>query len=191
MNSDVRSGLDPSRHCYYHGTVVGDPHSWVAIDTCHGFSGVVHGHEETFAITPDMIEDETPQPAEEGQQRETERRTSGTQSALRHMHSMSTSVHEQHEKLTHDHIVYRLEDYHPLRSTCGVTPDAERAHLLHQQSIQSAQALKSDPSKVGTPLEPGSKPGDRKFVELLIVNDHARFKIHGPNTEHDSLSLSG
>jgi hypothetical protein len=206
VSSSSRDSYTPTRHCYYHGHVVGDPNSWVALDTCHGLSGVIHAHQETFAITPDMFADAEGQ---EQQDDDSRRRTRG-QSALRHMHSLSATPEEQHEKMTHDHIVYRLHDYDPLKTVCGVTEADEQAHEHGQQAVHAAAAAgassapsvpaaaprssnppsTTDSTFMAAPLVPGSQPADRRFIEMLVVNDYERYQQHGENTEHDSLALS-
>lgn len=196
----------PARHCYYHGHVIGDPQSWVALDTCHGISGVIHAHGETFAITPDMMLEEDEAKEAGGP---TSRRSRAA-STLRHLHAMSATSEEQHEKMTHDHVVYRLQDYTPLKTVCGVTQADEQAHEHGQQAMRAAAAeaattAESTPlgasspaaakSSNGTvpgeePLVPGTKPAGKRFVELLVINDYDRYKKHGDDTEHDTLSLS-
>jgi len=39
-------------HCYYHGHVVGDDTSFVAVSTCRGLEGVIHSNGEVFSIEP-------------------------------------------------------------------------------------------------------------------------------------------
>jgi len=194
-----------TRNCYYHGDVVGDPQSWVALSTCHGISGVVHAHGETFAITPDMMDAATnnDEQAASGQGRRAR-----TQ-ALRHMSSLSTSAEEQHEKMSHQHIVYRLSDYKPLKTVCGVTEENENPlKMMHQQAIKAQSnavpaataavesSSSSSPSSFQSPrptaprLGADGNEGDMRYIEMLVINDYDRHQRLGENTEHETLSLS-
>jgi hypothetical protein len=160
-------GFDSHRNCYYQGIVVGDPRSWVAINTCHGISGVVHGHGETFAVTPSMLE-----PAADGIK-------THAAGAIRHMHQLSVSHSEQNEKLRHPHLVYRVSDYTPLKRTCGVPPSESTG-----SPAEVIPALES-----GMPLGAAAGYAGKKYVELFVVNDYDRHGKHGDQTEHDTLAL--
>lgn len=196
-----------TRNCYYHGDVVGDPQSWVALSTCHGISGVVHAHGETFAITPDMMDAATnnDEQAASGQGRRAR-----TQ-ALRHMSSLSTSAQEQHEKMSHQHIVYRLSDYKPLKTVCGVTEENDNPlKMMHQQAIkaqsnavpaataavESSASSSSSSSSFQSPrptaprLGADGNEGDMRWIEMLVINDYDRHQRLGESTEHETLSLS-
>ncbi|BFZ01898.1 hypothetical protein BsWGS_04937 [Bradybaena similaris] len=41
-----------TEHCFYHGLVIGDEWSSVAVSTCEGIRGVVHLHNQTYIIQP-------------------------------------------------------------------------------------------------------------------------------------------
>lgn len=195
----VQSEFTSDRNCYYQGTVVGDPNSWVALSTCHGLNGVIHAHGESFGITPDMQASSADANAE-----------LKPNSALRHMSRMSLSGAEQVEKMSHDHTVYRLKDYKPLATRCGVTDDDHQHYVQDQTLLRQAAAVKGDaanshvesgqplgaagadhPPLAGpnAPLEPGSTPENRRFIELFVINDYERYQKLGENTEHETLNL--
>jgi hypothetical protein len=212
--------LSLSRHCYYHGRVVGDPLGWAALSTCHGIDGVIHAHGESIAITPNMLagEEEQQQQAKHHGQTTQSRRAMRAQSARRHMYSLSASPAEQEEKLTHEHLVYRVSDYTPVSTVCGVGAEQEakmhsvgHAHAeMQSQSQQSQQqrqqAEQSQHQHSSESMTPeaivrrlsgarvpfslnGTEYAGKKYVELLVINDSERMKLLGDNTEHDSLAL--
>ena len=165
--SSTRSGssFKPSRHCYYHGHVAGDPQSWVALSTCHGLSGVVHANGNTFAIAPSMAGGDDQLEADGQQQDQAdeaskEPRRHRPKAAPRHMHSMSASPQEQHEKMTHEHVIYRLSDYKPLRTVCGVTEEQQQhplQHLAHAHAHAHAahsEAVTKNANAGATPANP-------------------------------------
>lgn len=188
--------------------MVGDPQSWVALSTCHGISGVVHAHGETFAITPDMMDAATDNDEEQSASEQGRR---VRPQALRHMSTLSASAEEQHEKMTHQHIVYRLSDYKPLKTVCGVTEENhDPLKMMHQQAIKAqsnavpaaaAAAVESSSSSSSSSSFQSSRPaaprlsadgneGDMRYIEMLVINDYDRHQRLGENTEHETLSLS-
>ena len=176
----------------------------------------MHAHGNTFAITPNM------EVSEDDSDASSDGRPSKPRSKLstpRHMHSMSASHAEQHEKLTAEHVVYKLSDYKPLRTRCGVEAGSAHEHPLghfhpHTESLLKAAtaapgsvltAQNSTRGSSGTRLteggfrlnyatapanDPAPDGREKRYVELLVINDYDRHQLHGANTEHDSLALS-
>ena len=123
--------------------------------------------------------------------------------------SLSTSAEEQHEKMSHQHIVYRLSDYKPLKTVCGVTEENENPlKMMHQQAIKAQSnavpaataavesSSSSSPSSFQSPrptaprLGADGNEGDMRWIEMLVINDYDRHQRLGENTEHETLSLS-
>ncbi len=121
------------------------------MSTCHGINGVVHAHGESFAITPNMLADgvvngesngkeEHMQSVKAGESSGSRRHSAKSMSARRHMYSMASTPAEQEEKVTHEHIVYRLQDYQPTHTACGVGEEQLHKHEHVQQRVTQMAA---------------------------------------------------
>lgn len=165
--SQRRTDLADIEACHYQGTTQsGEGASFAAISNCgnQGFSGVIHSKGELLSIVPAHLH-MTPQALGE------------------HANRIRSTLGEKPESKS-IHIIYRVQDTSESKThVCGVTHEEEEEHFHHvHQALGGLLDGKNFERHKGLQAITGDW-----FVEMLVVNDHARLQLF-PSAQDTSVN---
>lgn len=177
INTKKREWSHDTHNCHYLGNIIGEHSSGVAVSTCTGgFSGSLHVGPEHFGIEPAI-----------------------KHLPMEHLKRLRKTLNSQDSETFH--VVFNMKDTKYPSWSCGVKSQNEQGDIVHHtHTLNVAETFANELRNNSThnhedrhghshENKRSLKQNAETFVELLVVNDKARYNQLGDAVYDDSASL--